>query len=205
MAEAIDVSKGLPANPEKVTLEAKNKFLGFWFFLGGETILFATFFGTFLGLRHGVADGPTAKDMFELPLVFIMTMLLLFSSMASVLAVFAMKKNNFKMFKVWMWLTVLLGVGFVGFEIYEFYHYVQADFGFERSAFASSFFTLVGLHGCHVVFGLIWISTLLIRYNKTGITLTSAPKFYLSALYWHFIDVIWIFIFTVVYLLGVGG
>lgn len=205
MAEAIDVSKGLPANPEKVTLEAKNKFTGFWFFLGGETILFATFFGTYLGLRHGVADGPTSQEMFGLPLVFIMTMLLLFSSMTSVLAIFAMKKNEFTKFKVWMWLTVLLGIGFVGCEVYEFYHYVHLDFGFERSAFASSFYALVGLHGCHVIFGLVWISCLLVRYNKQGITLTSAPKFYLSSLYWHFIDVIWIFIFTVVYLLGVGG
>ncbi|NEU29501.1 cytochrome (ubi)quinol oxidase subunit III [bacterium LRH843] len=205
MADTIDVSKGLPSHPERATLEGKNKFLGFWFFLGGETILFATFFGTYLGLRNGVADGPTAHDMFQLPLVFIMTMLLLTSSITSVLAIFAMKKNNFSKYKLWMWLTVLLGLGFVGFEIYEFYHYVHEGFGYETSAFASAFFTLVGLHGCHVVFGLVWISGLLIRYNKQGITLTSAPKFYLSALYWHFIDVVWIFIFTVVYLMGVGG
>lgn len=205
MADVVDVSKGLPANPERVTLEAKNKFTGFWFFLGGETILFATFFGTYLGLRHGVADGPTSQEVFGLPLVFIMTMLLLFSSMTSVLAIFAMKKNEFTKFKILMWITVLLGIGFVIGEVYEFYHYVHMDLGFERSAFASSFYALVGLHGCHVIFGLCWISCLLVRYNSTGITLTNAPKFYLSALYWHFIDVIWIFIFTVVYLLGVGG
>lgn len=201
----IDVSKGLPPNPERATLEGKNKFLGFWFFLGGETILFATFFGTFLGLRHGVADGPTTQEVFQLPLVFIMTVVLLTSSLTSVLAIYGMKKNNFKTYRLWMWITVLLGCTFVGLEVFEFYHYTADGFGYTRSAFASSFYTLVGLHGCHVVFGLIWIAGLLIRYNKQGITLKSAPKFYISALYWHFIDVIWVFIFTVVYLLGVGG
>ncbi|MFC0473041.1 cytochrome (ubi)quinol oxidase subunit III [Halalkalibacter kiskunsagensis] len=203
MAGHVDTSKGLPSHPERATLEGKNKFLGFWFFLGGETILFATFFGTYLGLRNGVADGPTSQEMFHLPLVFIMTMLLLTSSLTSVLAMFAMKKNKFGTFKIWMWVTVLLGLGFLGFEIYEFYEYVHHGLGFTTSAFASSFFSLVGLHGAHVAFGLCWIMVLLIRYNKSGITLTNAPKFYLASLYWHFIDVVWVFIFTVVYLMGV--
>lgn len=206
MANTIDILKGLPPNPEKATLEGRNKFLGLWFFLGGETILFGTFFGTYLGMRNGIVNGLASQEVFQLPLVFIMTMLLLTSSLTSVLAIFFMKKNNFKKFKLYMWFTVLLGIAFVGFEIYEFYHYVfDLNFGFETSAFASSFYTLVGLHGLHVIFGLIWITVLLIRYNNQGITLKNAPKFYLSSLYWHFIDVIWIFIFTVVYLFGVSG
>ena len=205
MAGHVDTSKGLPPHPERATLEGKNKFLGFWFFLGGETILFATFFGTYLGLRNGVADGPTSQEIFSLPLVFIMTMLLLTSSLTSVLAMFAMKKNNFRGLMVWMWITVLLGLGFLGMEIYEFYEYVHHyGLGYTTSAFASSFYTLVGLHGAHVLFGLCWITTLLIRYRNSGITLTNAPKFYVASLYWHFIDVVWVFIFTVVYLLGVG-
>ncbi len=206
MAGAVDTSKGLPSHPERATLEGKNKFLGFWFFLGGETILFATFFGTYLGLRNGVADGPTSQEIFHLDLVFIMTMLLLTSSLTSVLAMFAMKKNKFKTMITWMWITVLLGLGFLGFEIYEFYVYVNDyGLGFSTSAFASSFYSLVGLHGAHVAFGLSWIIVLLIRYSRSGITLTNAPKFYLASLYWHFIDVVWVFIFTVVYLMGVGG
>ncbi|WP_368503958.1 cytochrome (ubi)quinol oxidase subunit III [Alkalihalophilus sp. As8PL] len=206
MAGAVDTSKGLPSHPERATLEGKNKFLGFWFFLGGETILFATFFGTFLGLRGGTADGPTSADLVALDLVFIMTMLLLTSSLTSVLAMFAMKKNNFKAMMIWMWITVVLGLAFLGFEIYEFHHYVtDYEFGFSTSAFASAFYSLVGLHGAHVAFGLSWIIVLLIRYRKSGITLTNAPKFYVAGLYWHFIDVVWVFIFTVVYLMGVGG
>lgn len=98
-----------------------------------------------------------------------------------------------------------LGVAFLGFEIYEFVEYVHYGLGFSTSAFASSFYSLVGLHGAHVVFGLGWVLLLLIRYNRAGITLTNAPKFYMFSLYWHFIDVVWVFIFTVVYLMGIGG
>jgi len=205
MAHVVDTSKGLPPNPERATLEGKNKFLGLWFFLGGETVVFATFFGTYLGLKHGVAGGPTSADMFSLPLVFLMTMLLLTSSLTSVLGIFAMKKNNFGKVKLYFWITVLLGLGFLGCEIYEFNHYVANGFGFTTSAFSSAFFTLVGLHGAHVIFGLCWMITLLIRYNNAGVTLTNAHKFYTASLYWHFIDVVWVFIFTVVYLMGAGG
>ncbi|MFB5660705.1 cytochrome (ubi)quinol oxidase subunit III [Alteribacillus sp. HJP-4] len=206
MAGSVDLSKGLPSHPERATLEGKNKFLGFWVFLGGETIMFATFFGTFLGLRDGTGSGPSAEELFALPLVFVMTMLLLTSSLTSVLAMFAMKKNQFKAMMIWMVVTVVLGVGFLGFEIYEFYEYVHhGELGYTTSAFASSFYTLVGLHGAHVLFGLCWISTLLIRYSRAGITLTNAPKFYVASLYWHFIDVVWVFIFTVVYLMSIGG
>ncbi|WP_078554919.1 cytochrome (ubi)quinol oxidase subunit III [Bacillus alkalicellulosilyticus] len=206
MAGTVDHSKGLPPHPERATLEGKNKFLGFWFFLGGETVLFATFFGTYLGLKSGVGDGPGPADIFSLPLVFVMTMLLLTSSLTSVLAMYAMKKNQFKKMIVWLWVTVLLGLAFLGFEIYEFYEYTHHyGLGFSTSAFASSFYTLVGLHGAHVLFGLCWITTLLIRYRRAGITLTNAPKFYVASLYWHFIDVVWVFIFSVVYLMGIGG
>jgi len=206
MAHVVDTSKGLPPHPERATQEGKNKILGFWVFLGGETLVFATLFGTFLGLRNGTAGGPSGKDIFGLELVFLMTMFLLTSSLTSVLAMYAMKKNEFGKMKMWLWITVLLGLGFIGCEIFEFYEYtIHYDMGYEASAFASSFYTLVGTHGAHVLFGLGWFLTLLFRYNNKGITLYNAPKFYLASLYWHFIDVVWIFIFTVVYLVGIGG
>lgn len=195
----------LPAQPEKATLEGRNKYLAFWFFLGGETVLFGSLFGTYLGLRASTEGGPGPGDLFHLDLVFIMTMILLTSSLTSVFAVINMKRGNFAKLKLWMWATVVLGLTFLGFEIYEFYEYYHAGLGFSVSAFGSAFYTLVGTHGAHVTFGVFWISTLLIRYRKGGITLTNAPKFYTAVLYWHFIDVVWVFIFTVVYLLGVGG
>ncbi|MHC0037301.1 cytochrome (ubi)quinol oxidase subunit III [Pseudoneobacillus sp. C159] len=197
-----------PAAPEKATLEAKNKFLGFWLFLAGETVLFASLFATYLALKNKVpsADHKLAEDIFSLPLVFLATMLLLTSSLTSVYAIYHMKNFNFKKMQLWLGITVLLGAGFLGLEIYEFYHYTH-EFGhtFTSSAFGSAFYTLTGFHGAHVAFGLVWITALMIRNSKRGLNLYNAPKFYVASLYWHFIDVVWVFIFTVVYLMGMVG
>jgi cytochrome c oxidase subunit III len=200
--------KTWPASPEKATLEGKNKFLGFWLFLGGETVLFGSLFATYLALKDKVpsTDHALAKDLFELELVFIATMLLLTSSLTSVYAMYHMKNYNFQKMQAWLLITVLLGAGFLGLEIYEFNHYVH-EFGhtFTSSAFGSAFYTLVGFHGVHVAFGLLWIITLMLRNAKRGLNLYNAPKFYVASLYWHFIDVVWVFIFTVVYLMGMVG
>ncbi|WP_019152924.1 cytochrome (ubi)quinol oxidase subunit III [Robertmurraya massiliosenegalensis] len=197
-----------PAAPEKQTLEAKNKFLGFWLFLGGETVLFASLFATYLALKDKVPspDHALAKDLFEIPLAFLMTMLLLTSSLTSVYAMYHMKNFEFKKMQLWLGVTVLLGLGFLGCEIYEFYHYVHHyEHTFTSSAFGSAFYTLVGFHGGHVVFGLAWIITLMVRNANRGLSLYNAPKFYIASLYWHFIDVVWVFIFSVVYLMGMVG
>jgi cytochrome c oxidase subunit 3 len=201
----VDTSQGLPPNPEKATLEGKNKFIGFWLFLGGECVLFATLFGTFLGLRGSTNGGPAASDLFSLELVAVMTTLLLTSSLTSVFAVIAMKSNNFKAMQLWFTITFLLGIAFLGFEIYEFVEYVHHGLGFTTSAFGSSFYALVGFHGGHVLFGILWIITLQLQAFKKGINVVTAPKFYVFGLYWHFIDVVWVFIFTVVYLMGIVG
>ncbi|MBM7572248.1 cytochrome (ubi)quinol oxidase subunit III [Aquibacillus albus] len=194
----------MPSEPEKATLEGKNKFLGFWFFLGGETVLFASLFGTYLALRNSNNGGPTSEELFGLELVFVMTMLLLTSSLTSVYAMYHMKNNDFRKMQIWLGITVALGLGFLGFEIYEFYHYIHHyEFTFRSSAFGSAFYTLVGFHGGHVLFGLLWIITIMARNAKRGLNLYNAPKFYIASLYWHFIDVVWVFIFTVVYLMGV--
>ena len=195
-----------PAEPEKVTLEGKNKFVGFWLFLGGETVLFASLFGTYLALKNSTNGGPTSQEMFQMPLVFIMTMLLLTSSLTSVYAMYHMKNFNFKKMQLWLLVTVLLGLGFLGFEIYEFYHYAhEFKHTMRSSAFGSAFYALVGTHGLHVLFGLCWILTLIFRNAKRGLNLYNAPKFYVASIYWHFIDVVWVFIFTVVYLMGMVG
>lgn len=196
-----------PDHPESATLEGKNKFLGFWLFLGGETVLFASLFATYLALKNRGPSGMefTTQELFELPLVFIMTMLLLTSSLTSVYAMYHMKNYNFKAMQAWLAVTVLLGAAFLGFEIYEFNHYVHLGFTYNQSAFSSAFFTLVGTHGLHVLIGLGWITLLMLRNSKRGFNLYNAPKFYVASLYWHFIDVVWVFIFTVVYLMGVIG
>ncbi|MFC7061331.1 cytochrome c oxidase subunit 3 [Halobacillus seohaensis] len=198
--------KQMPHDPEKATLEGKNKFTAFWFFLGGETVLFASLFGTYLALNRSTVGENTPEHLFGLELVFIMTMLLLTSSLTSVYAMYHMKNHDFKKMQLWLGITVALGFSFLGFEIYEFVHYIhEYEFTFGSSAFGSAFYTLVGFHGGHVLFGLSWFIALMIRNSKRGLNLYNAPKFYVASLYWHFIDVVWVFIFTVVYLMGKVG
>ena len=196
-----------PQHAETATLEGKNKFVGIWIFLASDTVLFASVFAAYLALKDQGPAGMefTAKGLFELPLAFMMTMLLLTSSLTSVYAMYHMKNHNTKGVITWMAITVLLGLGFLALEIYEFYHYVHIGFGYTQSAFSSAFFTLVGTHGLHVIIGLVWITGLIIRNAKRGLNLYNAPKFFAASIYWHFIDVVWVFIFTVVCLMGVLG
>ena len=196
-----------PDHPEQATLEGKNKVVGFWIFLACEVVLFASLFATYLALKDSGPAGMefSTKKLFELPLAFAMTMLLLTSSLTSVYAIYHMRNFNYKAMQTWIAITLLLGLAFLCLEIYEFYHYVHLGFTFDQSAFATAFYTLVGTHGAHVTLGLIWFTTLLIRNAKRGLNLYNAPKFFVAALYWHFIDVVWVFIFTVVYLMGVIG
>lgn len=196
-------SDTLPHELEKATLEGRNKVLAFWLFLGGEAVLFGTLFATFLTLRNQIADGPSANELFSLPITAAATFILLVSSLTSVFAIQAMHRGNKKSLQQWLAVTVVLGLAFLVLEIYEFYEYiVHDDYGMTTSAFSSAFYTLVGFHGAHVLFGILWISILIGQLSKKGLNVVTAPKVYVSAMYWHFIDVVWVFIFTVVYLLG---
>jgi cytochrome c oxidase subunit III len=190
---------------ETATFEGKNKVLGFWLFLGAETVLFACLFGTYLALRNQTMGGPTTHELFDLKLVALATAILLTSSLTSVLAMVAMNQLKMRQMQIWLGITVLLGLSFLILEIYEFFHYVHEGHTFGGSAFGSSFYTLVGTHGAHVTFGIFWISTLMLQAAKRGINTEIAPKLFVSSLYWHFIDVVWVFIFTLVYLLGKVG
>lgn len=198
--------KTMPDVPDRATLEGKNKFLGLWFFLGGETVLFASLFGTYLALKDSTAGGPTTQELYGLSLVFVMTMLLLVSSLTSLYAMYHMKNHDYKKMQLWLAITALLGIGFLMCEIYEFAHYIiEYGFSFRSSAFGSAFYALVGFHGGHVIFGICWLISLMIRNAKRGLNLYNAPKFHTFSLYWHFIDIVWVFIFTVVYLMGTLG
>jgi len=116
-----------------------------------------------------------------------------------------MHKNNFKSLQLWMLITILMGLAFLILEITEFRAYVEEGHKFTSSAFGTSFYSLVGFHGAHVAFGVLWIGLLIAQGMKKGLTVVTAPKYYVAALYWHFIDVVWVFIFTVVYLMGKVG
>ncbi|MBA4601089.1 cytochrome (ubi)quinol oxidase subunit III [Thermoactinomyces mirandus] len=201
----IKSTRNMPNHLETTTLEGRNKVLGFWLFLAAETVLFACLFGTYLALRHQSMGGPESSELYDLSLIAVSTAILLTSSLTSVLAMAKMNQYKLKAMLTWLGITVLLGLSFLVLEIYEFVHYVHLGHTFMNSAFGSSFYALVGTHGAHVTFGIVWITTLMFQAAKQGITRETAPKLFVSSLYWHFIDVVWIFIFTLVYLLGKVG
>ncbi|ALP37547.1 cytochrome o ubiquinol oxidase subunit III [Paenibacillus sp. IHB B 3084] len=179
------------------------KMLGFWIFLVTDVILFSTLFATYVVLRNNTAGGPGGAELFNMTGVIIETFLLLTSSFTSGLAVLAMNKGSMKGLINWLIVTAILGLGFIGFEVYEFVEMVHEGANFGTSAFLSAFFTLVGTHGLHVSLGLVWMIGLMFQLKKRGLTSETKGKVSALSLYWHFLDAVWIFLLTVVYLMGV--
>jgi len=180
-----------------------NAIFGFWIYLMNDCILFATLFATYAVLAGNIADGPSAKEIFELPYVLVETFLLLFSSVTYGFAMLAFYKQQKQAVLGWLAITFVFGLGFIGMEINEFAHLIGEGFGPDRSAFLSAFFTLVGTHGLHVLSGLIWMAVLMIQVAKKGLTAKNGTRLMCLSLFWHFLDLIWICVFTVVYLMGV--
>ena len=178
------------------------KVFGFWIYLMSDCILFSCLFATYAVLVNGTAGGPAGKDIFELPFVLVETALLLFSSITYGMAMIAMNKGKVGGVNTWLFLTFLFGLGFVAMEIYEFHHLIMEGFGPDRSGFLSAFFALVGTHGLHVTSGLIWMAVLMFQVSRRGLTSTNRTRILCLSLFWHFLDVVWICVFSVVYLMG---
>jgi cytochrome o ubiquinol oxidase subunit 3 len=183
-------------HPENGTL------LGFWIYLMSDCLIFAILFACYGVLGRNYAGGPTGKEIFELPTVAVNTGFLLFSSITYGMAMIAVQNNRVKETLVWLAVTGLFGCGFLTLELSEFAHLIHDGAGPWRSAFLSSFFTLVGTHGLHVTFGLIWLVTLMVQLARGGINETSRRRLMCLSLFWHFLDVIWIGVFSFVYLIG---
>jgi cytochrome aa3-600 menaquinol oxidase subunit III len=198
MSAKVDTSLPLEYQTEQNRLNI----LGFWIFLGAEIALFATLFAVYGVLSHRYAGGPTHGDIFMIKEVMIQTVLLLTSSFTCGLAIFEMRKGNLKGLITWLIITLGLGAGFLYMEINEFIHYVHEGATMQTSAFLSSLFVLLGTHGAHVTFGIFWAVMVIIQLVKRGLTPVTARKVFIIGLYWHFLDVVWIFIFTFVYLKG---
>lgn len=196
------MNKGNSIPLEYQTKQNEMNILGFWIFLGAEIILFSTLFVSYSLLEMNTADGPTPMEIFKLGPVLVETLLLLTSSFTSGIAINQMRKNNFKGLIIWLVVTLLLGAGFLSIEIFEFVTYVNEGATLQTSAFLSAFFALLGTHGLHVTFGIGWIIIIMIQLFKNGLTPITARKVFISSLYWHFLDVVWIFILTFVYLKG---
>jgi len=180
-----------------------NQAFGFWLYIMSDLVLFAAIFATYAVLAHNYAGGPTGKDLFYLPYAFGETMLLLFSSTTYGLAMLATHKAKRGVAMTWLTVTFLLGLGFVSMEIHEFHHLILNGNGPERSGFLSAFFTLVGTHGTHVAFGLIWMAVMMGQLITKGLTPPVQSRLIRLGIFWHFLDIVWVGVFTVVYLMGV--
>jgi cytochrome o ubiquinol oxidase subunit 3 len=193
----------LPAKSEVHAELVHNTVFGFWVYIMSDCILFASVFATFAVLRHNYAGGPSGQDLFDLRKVFDETLLLLTSSLTYGLAMLAMIRKRAWQVVGWLGVTFLLGSGFVGMEIGEFHRMILAGAGPDRSGFLSAFFTLVGTHGLHVSFGLFGMAVMMAQVMRKGLTVPVQSRLVRLSLFWHFLDIVWIGVFTVVYLMGV--
>lgn len=180
-----------------------NKLFGFWIYLMSDCILFAAIFATYAVLSRNYAGGPSGKELFHLPYVLGETMLLLTSSLTYGFAMLALHQGQQRQVLVWLLLTFLLGLGFFGMEINEFGELIGAGHGPQRSGFLSAFFTLVGTHGAHIVIGLIWMAVMMVQLAAYGLTAVTRTRLMCLSLFWHFLDIVWIGVFTIVFLMGV--
>ncbi len=180
----------------------KNVF-GFWVYLMTDCVLFGILFASYAVLHNSVFGGPSGKDIFDLKLVLAETFALLISSFTCGLAGISSEKGYKGRTIFCLILTFLLGATFVHLEVSEFIGLVKEGYGWDRSAFLSSFFTLVGTHGTHVSIGLIWMTVMIVQIAFRGLTHATLRRLMCLRLFWHFLDVVWIFIFTIVYLMGV--
>lgn len=174
--------------------------LGFWIYLMTDCVLFATLFATYAVMRTMTNGGPGGAEIFKLPYVLVETMLLLTSSFTCGLAVIAMQKRQRTLLLQLLAITFLLGLGFVIMEVSEFHNLVADGNSWRRSGFLSSYFTLVATHGLHICVGLLWSVVLGWQFLRRGIGGNAVKRLTLFSMFWHFLDLVWIFIFSIVYL-----
>ncbi len=179
-----------------------HQLFGFWVYLMTDCLLFASFFATYAVLFMNTAGGVSGKDIFELDFVAVETAALLLSSITFGFAMIAAHAQKKGATLAWLLVTFAFGAVFIGMEIYEFHHLIVHGNGPQTSAFLTAFFSLVGLHGCHVTAGLIWMAVMMIDVAKNGLRPRTVTRLGCLSLFWHFLDIVWICVFTVVYLMG---
>jgi cytochrome o ubiquinol oxidase subunit 3 len=175
---------------------------GFWLYLMSDCFIFAVLFATYGVLGRNFAAGPSGADLFDLRLVALNTALLLLSSITYGFAMLAMARSRAREMLGWLTITGLFGAAFVAIEIYEFSHLIHEGATPQRSAFLSSFFALVGTHGLHVTFGLLWLMVLMVQVAQRGLIVENQRRLMCLSMFWHFLDVVWVGVFTFVYLMG---
>lgn len=175
---------------------------GFWVYIMTDCVLFASLFATFAVLRNNTFGGPVGEELFSLPFVLTETLLLLTSSFTCGLGMLAAHSKDTRKVGLFFTVTFLLGFAFLVLEVTEFSRLINEGNSFQRSGFLSAFFTLVGTHGLHITAGLLWMVVLVPQIWRAGLNTMSIKRLTMLSLFWHFLDIVWIFIFTIVYLLG---
>jgi len=175
---------------------------GFWLFVLSDMVLFSALFASYATLVHATDGGPTTSQLFDRNLVAIETVALLLSSFVCGLAMITAKRQNMAWTQIWLLITGLLGLVFIGIELFEFSKMIGEGAGPQRSAFLSSFFTLVGCHGAHVTAGLLWLGTMMAQIRAKGFRQDIIRRLLCFSVFWHALDIIWVAIFTIVYLIG---
>ncbi|WP_421926925.1 cytochrome aa3 quinol oxidase subunit III [Lysinibacillus capsici] len=194
------IDQSLPL--EYSTQQNQLNILGFWVFIGAEIMLFGTLFAGYFVLVDRTGNGPTGAEIFKITPVLFETFILLTSSFTIGLGIHAMRKGYTKAMIGFYVLTLVLGVVFIGFEVYEFMHYIHVGASLQTSAFTAALLTTLGTHGAHVTFGIFWGMFIVYQLIQRGLTPETANKSFIFSLYWHFLDVVWIFIFSFIYLKG---
>jgi cytochrome o ubiquinol oxidase subunit 3 len=187
--------------PEGV--ESEKTLFGFWAYLMTDCVLFATLFATFAVLRNNTFGGPGGEELFSLPFVLSETLILLTSSFTCGLGLLYAREHNKNLVFILFSITFLLGAAFLTLELNEFHKLATEDNSWRRSGFLSAFFTLVGTHGAHITAGLIWIAVMMMRVSQKGLNSVNIKRLTMLSMFWHFLDIVWIFIFTIVYMMGV--
>jgi len=180
----------------------QRKTLGFWIYLMTDIVLFATLFATYMVLHPATNGGPGSQQLFDLPFVLIETLVLLTSSFTVGMGVLAAGRGFQRQMMIWLLLTFALGATFLGMELSEFHHLATTGDSWQRSGFLSAFFTLVATHGLHITVGLLWMVVMVVRLWRFKLKAVDVNRLALLGLFWHFLDIVWIFIFTIVYLMG---
>ena len=172
-----------------------------WAFIGSECMLFGSLIITYLVYRGRSVVGPYPEELLNIPFITVTTFVLLMSSLMMVLALAAVQRNDMRQGKLWLLMTALLGLVFLGGQVYEFSHFVHEGLGLTTNLFGASFFLLTGTHGAHVAVGVTWLLTLFVLALGGRLTSANAETVEIAGLYWHFVDVVWIVLFTIIYLL----
>jgi len=186
---------------EQQTNDGKTLF-GFWAYIMTDCLLFASLFATYAVLHGNTAGGESGRDLFSLPYILVETFALLTSSFTCGLAMLAANRHAKRQTALWLGITFALGLVFLVMELTEFGRLAREGNGWQRSGFLSSYFTLVGTHGLHITIGLVWMAALASRVWLKGFTRATLRRLSMFSLFWHFLDIVWIFIFTIVYMLG---